>query len=68
MEEAEAVAADVDAEDEGNMNTNCQLCHKRTHIELGKACKVCRMILEDSGKEFCSKACRNIYLSGRRKN
>jgi hypothetical protein len=63
-------AAVVDAEEEGNMNNtlSCQLCHKKTDAEMGKTCKTCGMILEDSGKDFCSKACRNIYVRLRRIN
>jgi predicted nucleic acid-binding Zn ribbon protein len=37
-------------------------------METGKACKTCGMILEDSGKDFCSKVCRNVYERLRRIN
>jgi hypothetical protein len=54
------VGAVVVAE-ENSMNVSCQLCHKITHIDVGKVCKTCGMILEDGGKDFCSRDCRNIY-------
>lgn len=59
----------VDVE-EGNMHTilSCQLCHERTNIDTGKMCRTCGMVLEDKGKEFCSRYCRNIYLKLRRTN
>lgn len=50
------------------VNTNCLICFKKTSREIGKACKTCGMILEDSGKDFCSKICRTNYIRIRRKN
>ena len=47
---------------------NCQLCHKPVFSEIGKACKMCGMFLEDGGKEFCSRSCRNIYERLRKVN
>ena len=40
---------------------NCPLCHEQIYSELGKACKMCGMHLDDEGKEFCSKICREKY-------
>ncbi|MDP3026226.1 MAG: DUF2116 family Zn-ribbon domain-containing protein [Nanoarchaeota archaeon] len=47
---------------------NCPLCSREIYSELGKSCKMCGMILEDNGKEFCSKKCRAIYQRSRGKN
>ena len=44
-----------------NKQMNCPLCHKEVYSELGKGCKMCGMPLEDKGKEFCSRTCRNKY-------
>jgi len=60
------VAVVVAVVEEDNMNQNCQLCHKPAFAEVGKTCKTCGMVLEDSGKEFCSRSCRNIYERLRR--
>ena len=40
---------------------NCPLCHEKVYSELGKGCKMCGMPLEDKGRDFCSKICRNKY-------
>ncbi|MFH1229647.1 MAG: hypothetical protein V1678_04470 [Candidatus Aenigmatarchaeota archaeon] len=47
-------------------NANCQVCHKTSIIEVGRTCKMCGMVLGDSGKEFCSRICRNVYERLRR--
>ena len=40
---------------------NCLICHKQIYSELGKSCKLCGMILEDKGKEFCSNNYRRKF-------
>jgi len=40
---------------------SCPLCHENIYSELGKGCKMCGMVLEDRGKEFCSKECKRKY-------
>ncbi|MBI2630111.1 hypothetical protein HYW76_03340 [Candidatus Pacearchaeota archaeon] len=40
---------------------NCLLCHKEVYSEFGKSCKMCGMILEDKGKDFCSSLCKKNY-------
>jgi len=44
------------------MKQVCQLCHRVSFREREKACKACGMALEDTGKDFCSKACRTTYI------
>ncbi|MDP2973522.1 MAG: hypothetical protein Q8N60_00580 [Candidatus Diapherotrites archaeon] len=44
---------------------NCPLCHNPLYSELGKACKMCGMALEDGAKDFCSRLCRKNYFSVR---
>jgi len=44
-----------------NQILNCPLCHEKIYSEIGKGCKMCGMPLEDKGREFCSKICREGY-------
>ena len=51
----------VDVEVDRMENMPCPLCHDEIYSEIGKACKMCGMILEDESKDFCSKNCRINY-------
>jgi len=42
-------------------NLKCLLCHKKIYSGAGQGCKMCGMILNDKGREFCSKICRTKY-------
>ena len=55
----------VDAE--SKININCVFCHKKNSKETGTECMMCGMILEDPGKEFCSKTCRDMFIKLGRK-
>ena len=42
-------------------NINCPICREEIYSDIGKACKMCGMVLEDESKDFCSKTCRVKY-------
>jgi hypothetical protein len=59
-------AVGVVVEDASSGAMSCPICHEEIFSELGKSCKMCGMVLEDPGKEFCSKKCRIKYLKIRK--
>lgn len=60
----EAVVNLVVVEVDSMKTTSCPSCYiyEKFYKETGKACKMCKMILEDERKEFCSKICRSRYI------
>jgi hypothetical protein len=62
---AAVVVVVVDAEVNKMENIPCPLCHEEIYSEIGKACKMCSMTLEDESKDFCSKNCRINYTKTR---